>query len=107
MFRYRFAVIKALPQLQKLDNIQVNQDELKEAQRKGRNLIHPDVAQDDTEEEEEYQQQQYNNRYQQEYTEYSNQPQTAPIKQEASILAKYYDDISHVYLFFIYKHSLH
>ncbi|KYB26621.1 dynein axonemal assembly factor 11 isoform X2 [Tribolium castaneum] len=47
---YRFAVIKALPQLQKLDNVQVTQEELREAQRKGRTLCHPDDAQDSEEE---------------------------------------------------------
>ncbi|XP_044264839.1 cilia- and flagella-associated protein 410 isoform X4 [Tribolium madens] len=47
---YRLAVIKALPQLQKLDNVQVSQEELREAQRKGRVLCHPDDAQDSEEE---------------------------------------------------------
>jgi len=39
---YRLAVLRALPQLQKLDNMAVTQDELKEAQRKGRSLNHPE-----------------------------------------------------------------
>lgn len=100
-------MIKALPQLQKLDNIQVTQDELKEAQRKGRNLIHPNDAQDDTEEEEEeYQQPQYNNRYQQEYSEYSSPPQSTPIKLEVSILITECC-ITYILLFFIYTHCLY
>nr|XP_023015514.1 protein tilB homolog isoform X2 [Leptinotarsa decemlineata] len=48
---YRMAVIKALPQLQKLDNVQVTQEELREAQRRGRTLYHPEDAQEDSEEE--------------------------------------------------------
>lgn len=82
----------------------MTQDELKEAQRKGRNLTHPDDAQDDTEEEE-YQQPQHNNRYQQEYSEYSSPPQSTPVKQEVSILiaewCMIYTFILHFYSLFI------
>lgn len=38
---YRLTVIKALPQLQKLDNIQVSSEEMAEACRKGLDLVHP------------------------------------------------------------------
>ncbi|KAL3288056.1 hypothetical protein HHI36_002507 [Cryptolaemus montrouzieri] len=61
---YRLAVLKALPQIQKLDNVQVTPDELKDAQKKGRNLIHPEERQE-SEDDEYIIQQQYNsnNRY--------------------------------------------
>lgn len=83
--RYRLAVIKALPQLQKLDNVQITQDELREAQRKGKNLYHPEEEQDVSEEEEYIPPtppQQYN-RYQ-EYSEqeYSPPAQRSPPRQE-------------------------
>lgn len=87
--RYRLAVLRALPQLQKLDNVQVTQEELREAQRKGRILTHPEEQQEseeDEEEEEEYissSQPQYS-RYQNEYAteqEYSP-PQRSPSRQE-------------------------
>ncbi|KAJ8934513.1 hypothetical protein NQ314_013296 [Rhamnusium bicolor] len=48
---YRLAVIKALPQLQKLDNVQITQEELRDAQRRGKNLYHPDNEQEESEEE--------------------------------------------------------
>ncbi|XP_063919576.1 cilia- and flagella-associated protein 410-like isoform X2 [Zophobas morio] len=82
---YRLAVIKALPQLQKLDNVQVTQEDLREAQRKGRTLTHPDDAQ---ESEEEYvqppQQPQQYNKYQ-DYSESEYSPvQRSPPRQEPS-----------------------
>lgn len=77
---YRLAVIKALPQLQKLDNVQITQDELKEAQRRGKNLCHPDDAQDESEEE--YNNTQYN-RYQEPETEYTS-VQRSPPRQDVS-----------------------
>ncbi|XP_066139744.1 cilia- and flagella-associated protein 410 isoform X4 [Euwallacea fornicatus] len=48
---YRLAIIKALPQLQKLDNVAITQEELREAQRRGKNLCHPDDVQEESEEE--------------------------------------------------------
>ncbi|CAH1110763.1 unnamed protein product [Psylliodes chrysocephalus] len=48
---YRLAIIRALPQLQKLDNIQITQEELKESQRRGKILIHPEDYQEESEEE--------------------------------------------------------
>nr|CAI5848446.1 unnamed protein product [Callosobruchus analis] len=89
---YRLAVIRALPQLQKLDNVAISQEEMREAQRRGKILVHPD---DETQEEseEEYQssptqaavqQQPQYNRYQ----EYSEQeyspPQRSPQRQEVT-----------------------
>ena len=78
-------MIKALPQLQKLDNVQVTQEDLREAQRKGRTLTHPDDAQ---ESEEEYvqppQQPQQYNKYQ-DYSESEYSPvQRSPPRQEVS-----------------------
>lgn len=79
---YRLSVIKALPQLQKLDNVQVTQEELKEAQRKGRTLCHPDDAQDS---DEDYPQQQPQYKYQ-EYSESEYSPvQRSPPRQEVSL----------------------
>lgn len=61
LLRYRMTVLRTLPQLQKLDNVGVTPDEVKDAQRRGVYLQHPD---DVPESEEEYtQQQQYNERY--------------------------------------------
>ncbi|XP_068895716.1 cilia- and flagella-associated protein 410 isoform X5 [Tenebrio molitor] len=84
---YRLAVIKALPQLQKLDNVQVGQDELKEAQRKGRTLTHPEDGQESEEEyvpQQPQQQQQQYNRYQ-DYSECEYSPvQRSPPRQEQS-----------------------
>ncbi|XP_050510562.1 cilia- and flagella-associated protein 410 isoform X4 [Diabrotica virgifera virgifera] len=48
---YRLAVIRALPQLQKLDNVQVTPEEIREAQRNGKILVHPEDSQDESEEE--------------------------------------------------------
>lgn len=63
--------MRTLPQLQKLDNISVTQEELKEAVRKGKVLPHPEEPQDSEEEEYSSQNQQY-----QRYQEYS--PQRSP-----------------------------
>ncbi|XP_045470651.1 cilia- and flagella-associated protein 410 isoform X2 [Harmonia axyridis] len=61
---YRLAVLRALPQIQKLDNVQVTPEELKEAQKKGRNLVHPEEQPESEGEEYIVQQQNYsNNRY--------------------------------------------
>ncbi|KAK9886727.1 hypothetical protein WA026_017643 [Henosepilachna vigintioctopunctata] len=72
---YRLSVLKALPQIQKLDNIQVTPDELKEAQKKGKLLTHPEDRPES--EEEDYlvpsQPQYANNRYQ-EYSEHEYSP---------------------------------
>nr|CAH7769661.1 unnamed protein product [Callosobruchus chinensis] len=89
---YRLAVIRALPQLQKLDNVAITQEEMREAQRRGKVLTHPDDETQD-ESEEEYQssptqaavqQQPQYNRYQ----EYSEQeyspPQRSPQRQEVT-----------------------
>lgn len=82
---YRLAVIRALPQLQKLDNVAVTQEELKEAQRKGKVLTHPDDPQE-SEEEEYVQQPQYNNRYQEYGSEQEYSPQNrSPNRQEVKI----------------------
>lgn len=57
-------VLRTLPQLQKLDNVAITADELKEAQRRGAYLQHPDDVQESDEEYIQQQQQQYNtNRY--------------------------------------------
>lgn len=81
-------MIKALPQLQKLDNVQVGQDELKEAQRKGRTLTHPEDGQESEEEyvpQQPQQQQQQYNRYQ-DYSECEYSPvQRSPPRQEVSV----------------------
>lgn len=84
-YRYRLAVLRALPQLQKLDNAQVTQEELREAQRKGRALTHPEdphETEEEDEEEEEYistGHARYPNDYpvEQEYS-----PQRSPSRQE-------------------------
>lgn len=81
LFRYRTSVLRTLPQLQKLDNVAVTPEELKDAQRRGAYLQHPDDVQ---ESEEEYvplqpqQQQQYRFR---ESAERENSPQASPIKE--------------------------
>ncbi|XP_049826687.1 dynein axonemal assembly factor 11 isoform X3 [Aethina tumida] len=77
---YRLTVIKALPQLQKLDNIAVTAEELREAQKRGRTLTHPD---DPQESEEEYaptpqQPQQQYNRYQDYSDDYGSPVQRSP-----------------------------
>ncbi|XP_060526568.1 cilia- and flagella-associated protein 410-like isoform X2 [Cylas formicarius] len=48
---YRLAVIKTLPQLQKLDNVAITQEELRDAQKRGKTLTHPEDVQDESEEE--------------------------------------------------------
>ncbi|XP_056638773.1 dynein axonemal assembly factor 11 isoform X3 [Diorhabda carinulata] len=48
---YRLAVIRALPQLQKLDNVQITPEENRDAQRSGKILSHPEDSQDESEEE--------------------------------------------------------
>lgn len=73
-------MIKALPQLQKLDNIAVTAEELREAQKRGRTLTHPD---DPQESEEEYvptpqQPQQQYNRYQDYSDDYGSPVQRSP-----------------------------
>jgi hypothetical protein len=44
--RYRLTVLRALPNLQKLDNIAVQPEEVQDALRKGRELVHPKDVQD-------------------------------------------------------------
>lgn len=44
--RYRLTVLRALPNLQKLDNIAVQPEEVQDALRKGRELLHPEDVQD-------------------------------------------------------------
>lgn len=43
---YRLTVLRALPNLQKLDNIVVYPEEVQDALRKGRELVHPKDVQD-------------------------------------------------------------
>lgn len=80
---YRLAVIKALPQLQKLDNIAITREELQEAQRRGKNLYLPHEAQDESEEEyaPSTSPQQYQ-RYQNYSPEYSSPPMQSPQRPE-------------------------
>lgn len=40
--RYRLTVLKTLPNLEKLDDVVVQPEEVEDAQRKGRILVHPD-----------------------------------------------------------------
>ncbi|PNF31140.1 C21orf2-like protein [Cryptotermes secundus] len=44
--QYRLTVLRALPNLQKLDNITVHPEEVQDALRKGRELVHPNDVQD-------------------------------------------------------------
>lgn len=44
-------MIKALPQLQKLDNVVITREELQEAQRRGKTLYYPHEMQEESEEE--------------------------------------------------------
>lgn len=76
-------MIKALPQLQKLDNVTITREELQEAQRKGKNLYLPHEVQDESEEEyapstppQQYQ------RYRSYSPEYSPPPLQSPPRQE-------------------------
>lgn len=81
-------VLRTLPQLQKFDNIAVTPEELKEAQRRGAYLQHPDDAQ---ESEEEYlpsqpqQQQPYNSRYRDSAERELSPSQTSPHKEVSKI----------------------
>lgn len=82
---YRPSVLRALPQLQKLDNVAVTPDELKEAQRRGRVLCHPED--DSVSEEEHYVPQQQQQRYQQAQQDYPSDnrqysPQRSPSRQD-------------------------
>lgn len=79
---YRMTVLRTLPQLQKLDNVPVVQDELREAARKGRILSHPEDPQDS--EEEQYIPQNQYQRYQEYPAEDEYSPQRSPPRQEAS-----------------------
>lgn len=75
-------VLRTLPQLQKLDNVAITPEELKDAQRRGSYLQHPDDVQ---ESEEEYtQQQQYNNRYRRQSVDAECSPveSASPVKNE-------------------------
>ncbi|KAB0803727.1 hypothetical protein PPYR_00697 [Photinus pyralis] len=76
---YRMAVLRTLPQLQKLDNVSVTQDELREATRKGRGLSHPEDPQDS---EEEYIPQGQYQRYQEYPAENEYSPQQSPSTNE-------------------------
>lgn len=78
---YRMAVLRTLPQLQKLDNVSVTQDELREAARKGRGLSHPEDPQDS---EEEYIPQGQYQRYQEYPAENEYSPQQSPSTHEPS-----------------------
>jgi len=44
--RYRLTVLKALPRLEKLDDVPVQPEEVQDALRKGRDLVHPDDLDD-------------------------------------------------------------
>ncbi|XP_069703610.1 acidic leucine-rich nuclear phosphoprotein 32-related protein isoform X2 [Periplaneta americana] len=44
--QYRLTVLRALPNLQKLDNIVVQPEEVQDAMRKGRELVHPEELQE-------------------------------------------------------------
>jgi len=44
--RYRLTVLRALPNLQKLDNVAVQPEEVQDAMRKGRELVHPEDIQE-------------------------------------------------------------
>ncbi|CAH0550633.1 unnamed protein product [Brassicogethes aeneus] len=93
---YRMSVIKALPQLQKLDNVAVTPEEVRDSQKRGRSLSHPE---DPQESEEEYvaPQPQYNNRYQ-EYSEseYSPSQRVSP-RQETTTTEYELEDSEDIY----------
>ncbi|KAF2900162.1 hypothetical protein ILUMI_06029 [Ignelater luminosus] len=78
---YRMTVLRTLPQLQKLDNVAVTQEELREASRKGKVLTHPEDPQE-SEEEEYIPQNQYQQRYQEYPPEPEYSPQRSPPRQE-------------------------
>ncbi|XP_018332927.1 uncharacterized protein F09G8.5 isoform X3 [Agrilus planipennis] len=83
---YRLTVIRALPQLQKLDNIAITQEEVRDAARKGRILTHPEDPHESEEEveEEEYvpDRQQYSRYPTEQYQEQQYSPQRSPSRQE-------------------------
>ncbi|XP_050300944.1 cilia- and flagella-associated protein 410-like isoform X3 [Anthonomus grandis grandis] len=83
---YRLAVIRALPHLQKLDNVAITQDELRDSQRRGKNLCHPeDVQEEEPESDEEIipgaPEHQYH-RGQYSESEYYSAPRGSPPQQE-------------------------
>ncbi|XP_030750237.1 protein tilB homolog [Sitophilus oryzae] len=79
---YRLAVIKALPQLQKLDNVAVTQEEIRESQKYGRSLCHPDDVESDEEYASQQQCSQINSTYR-DYSELEYSPvQRSPPRQE-------------------------
>ncbi|XP_050300945.1 cilia- and flagella-associated protein 410-like isoform X4 [Anthonomus grandis grandis] len=85
---YRLAVIRALPHLQKLDNVAITQDELRDSQRRGKNLCHPeDVQEEEPESDEEIipgaPEHQYH-RGQYSESEYYSAPRGSPPQQEQS-----------------------
>ncbi|KAK4885000.1 hypothetical protein RN001_001271 [Aquatica leii] len=87
---YRMTVLRTLPQLQKLDNVPVVQDELREAARKGRILSHPEDPQDS--EEEQYIPQNQYQRYQEYPAEDEYSPQRSPPRQEPEYEQEEADD---------------
>lgn len=83
-------MIRSLPQLQKLDNQAIQIEELSEALKKGRILVHPDDDQE-IEQEQQYNQPQYNQQtYRnngQNYTEqYYHSPERSPPRQEVNFV---------------------
>lgn len=78
-------VLRTLPQLQKLDNVAVTQEELREASRKGKVLTHPEDPQE-SEEEEYIPQNQYQQRHQEYPPEQEYSPQRSPPRQEVCAL---------------------
>lgn len=74
------AVIRTLPQLQKLDNIAIHPEELSDALKKGKLLCHPEEQQDKSEEYE--QTPQYT---QPPYEPYYQSPDRSPPRQEVHI----------------------
>lgn len=80
------AVIRALPQLQKLDNIVIHPEELSEALKKGKVLVHPEEQQNEPEEEFEPPAPQGGYRAPQEYTEqYYTSPERSPPPREVGV----------------------
>lgn len=103
-FRYRLAVIKALPQLQKLDNVDISREELQEAQRRGKNLYLPNEAHEESEEEygtssppQQYQ------RYENYSPEYSPPQLQSPPRQEVGEEMSDFDSLLN-YVVVLYKH---
>lgn len=82
-------MLKALPQIQKLDNVSVSNEELKEAQKKGRNLVHPEEQVESEDDDYIVQQQNYSNNRYVEYPEpeYSPTQRISP-RQEVSNIHK-------------------